>query len=177
MKNKALLIATLLISITAVCQNQDDLVTVPKKYVSAEGLNHTPEPVEQVSKWVGIGHEVGIATKEGLNSVVDVAEKFGATKVGTFVMVMIAWKIMGSQLLGVVLGIPIGIAGICLWIWAMKRFFFGYRVLAKKEGKVKTYEDHPAYEFDSRDSRAGVGAVGAVMLTAWMIASLVIIFG
>ncbi len=137
----------------------DTVVSVPKKYVSAEGLTHQSTVPVPVSEWVGIGKEIGVATREGLNAVVDTAEKFGSTKVGTFVMVMIAWKIMAKEVLGVVLGIPLLIAGVCVWFWTAKRLFFGYRVLAKKEGRTKTYEDHPAFEFSTKDSRGVAGVV------------------
>ena len=66
---------------------------------------------------------------EGLAAVVDQAERFGTTKVGNFVMVMIAWKVIGKDMVGIILGIPILIAGICIWMWALRRFFIGYRVV------------------------------------------------
>lgn len=148
----------------------DTIVSVPKRYVSAEGLTHqaTSAPA-QVSQWVGIGREIGEATREGLNAVVDTTEKFGSTKVGTFVMVMIAWRVMAREILGVVLGIPILIAGVCVWLWAAKRLFFGYRVLAKKEGHTKTYEDHPSYEFASGDARNAAGMATFLSVVLWVI--------
>lgn len=169
-----LLLAAVITPIAAQQKSDDDeqVVSVPKKYVSAEGLYHQVDPTP-VSKWVGIGREVGIATKEGLNAVVDTAERFGSTKVGTFVMVMIAWRIMAKDVLGVVLGIPLLFAGIGLWVYIAKRLFFGYRVLDKVEGKTKLYKDHPAYEWDSRDARSAAGAFmggGLILFVAVMFA-------
>lgn len=85
----------------------DEVISVPRRYVSSEGLTHQ---TSKAGQWLGLGREIGAATQAGLSAVVDQTERFGATKVGTFVMVMIAWKIMARDVLGVVLGIPIGMA-------------------------------------------------------------------
>lgn len=61
--------------------------------------------VSSYGKWAGMGKEVGTAVKEGLMSVVDVADKFGDTKVGTFTMYMVAWKVIGQDLIRIFLGV------------------------------------------------------------------------
>ena len=63
----------------------DDVDREPRRYVSAEGLTHQ---VPDDNGWAGIGREIGIATREGLNAVVDSANKFGSTRVGTFIMLI-----------------------------------------------------------------------------------------
>lgn len=158
--------------------DNDEFVTVPKRYVSQEGLNHQKAPSAPVaiSQYLGLGREIGEATKEGLNAVVDVAEKFGSTKVGTFVMVMIAWKIVAKDVLGVVLGIPVLIGGICLWIYLGKRLFFGYRVIEKREGKIKTYADQEPYDFKSKEGRGFAGVFMGIGLGAFIAIMLMTIF-
>ena len=156
---------------------RSQVVTVPKKYVSAEGLSHQVESAPQkVSQWIGVGQEIGIATREGLNAVVDTAEKFGTTKVGTFVMVMIAWKIMAREVLGVVLGVPILIAGVCVWMWAMKRLWFGYRVLDKKEGRTKIFKDHDPYKFMGGEARGVAGGASVISLVVFVFVMFGVIF-
>lgn len=181
MKNY-LLVVLLLLSGVIVAQdtNQDEMVTVPKKYVSSEGMKHTattPEvpTVQKVSEWAGVGKEIGIATKEALMGVVDVSEKFGSTKIGTFVMVMVAWKIMAKDLIAIVFGIPIWITGLCVWIWAFKRFFIGYKVIEKQEGKTKFFKQHEPFEFQSGDAKAGVGVVMGIMITGWFVVGLLLV--
>jgi hypothetical protein len=61
--------------------------------------------LETYGNWVGVGGEIGTAVKEGLNAVVDVADKFGSTNVGKFTMVMVAWKVIGKDLVRIGLGI------------------------------------------------------------------------
>ena len=175
MKKMALL---LVLAVTISGQSQSDgdkLVTVPQRYVSAEGMEHKSDP--SVSKWVGIGKEIGIATKEGLNSVVDVSDKFSKTNVGMFVMLMVAWRIVGHDLLRVVLGLPIMIFGVVLWAWSYRRFFLGRRVLKEVlPDKKKIYEHEPAYEFSTSDARAGSAWAHALFLAAWLLAWILLIF-
>ena len=61
--------------------------------------------LDTYGKWVGVGGEVGTAVKEGLNAVVDVADKFGKTDVGKFTMFMIAWKVVGKDFMRVIIGL------------------------------------------------------------------------
>lgn len=153
----------------------DKIVSVPTRYVSPEGLNHQQSP--DASKWIGLGREIGTATREGLNAVVETAEKFGTTKVGTFVMVMIAWKIMAKDIIGIVLGVPLLIGGVCIWVWAAKRLFFGYRMLAEEEGRTKKYTDHPPYKFSSGDARTATGCFMFITLVGWvLVMTLAVVF-
>ena len=61
--------------------------------------------IEQFGDWVGVGGEVGTAINEGLSAVVDVADKFGKTDVGKFTLVLVAWKVMGKDVVRIVLGL------------------------------------------------------------------------
>lgn len=61
--------------------------------------------IQNYGSWVGVGKEVGTAVKEGLLAVVDVSDKFGNTKIGTFTMYMVAWKVIGKDLVRIFLGI------------------------------------------------------------------------
>jgi hypothetical protein len=172
-----LLVAVLILApfMSAQEADGDKLVTVPRRYVSSEGLTH--QAPAGVSSWVGIGKEIGEATKEGLAAVVDQAERFGTTRVGFFVMAMVAWKIIGHDILAVVLGVPIWIAGVCLWIWSMRRFFFGRSVVAKEDRAAKTKEYKvEKYAFDSGDSRNACGIFHGLFLAAWCVVWLFLIF-
>lgn len=152
------------------------LVTVPRKYVSTEGLTHAKD--EPVSKWIGFGREIGEATKEGLSAVVDQAERFGTTRVGNFVMLMVAWRILGHDLLRVVLGVPLYLFGVGIWIWSYRRFFMTRRVLVKedKANKTKEYAESKPYQFYSGDAKAGCAWGHVLVLLLWSAFWLIGIF-
>lgn len=61
--------------------------------------------IDTYGKWIGVGGEIGTAVKEGLTAVVDVADKFGNTNVGKFTLTMIAWKVIGKDVVQIVLGL------------------------------------------------------------------------
>jgi hypothetical protein len=157
-------------------EDGDKLVTVPKRYLSQEALAHeAPKQVVEASRWVGFGKEVGQAMNEGLSAVVNQADRFGTTRVGTFVMFLVAWKVIGAELVGIVLGIPICIAGVALWIWSMRRFFFGRRVLVKQEDKVREWK-LVAYNFSSGDGKVACGIGHFAFLALWLLVWVIKIF-
>ncbi len=173
------LIVSVLIVFPAFAQNPEDgdkLVLVPQKYLSQDALAHKADAsLEGASRWVGFGKEIGQAMNEGLGAVVTQTDKFGATRVGTFVMVMVAWKVIGHELLAVVLGIPIMIAGVGLWVWSFRRFFWPIRTLAKQDGKAKEWTAS-LYEFESREAKTACGFAHLATILAWLVLWVVIIF-
>jgi len=75
------------------------------KIYADQATNQVIEQVSTYSKIAGVGKEVGIAVREGLTAVVDIADKFGGTDVGKFTMVMIAWKIVGKDVFRIAIGL------------------------------------------------------------------------
>ena len=123
---KKILILSLIIVafIAACCPNanaQNSQSVNPNEKITINASELTPEQLIKIKtdaanvelqkkldtygKWVGVGGEVGNAVKESLNAVVDVADKFGKTDVGKFTMIMVAWKIVGHDILRILLGI------------------------------------------------------------------------
>jgi len=117
------------------------------KYYSDIKIAELEKKLETYGNWVGVGGEVGTAIKEGLTAVVEVADKFGNTDVGKFTMVMIAWKVIGKDLVRIVLGLIFIAVFTWLLIYSFKRTCVERRVLVKNTNpgflrypKVKEYE-------------------------------------
>lgn len=182
MKHAAAAIMILLLAGSAFADepNSDGekIVQIQKKYLSQDALAHVRDPsLQEASQWVGFGKEVGQAMNEGLSAVVTQADRFGATRVGNFVMLIIAWKVIGNQLLGVVLGLPIFIAGVALWVFSMRRFFWGIQVLESEDPQTKAKKfGRWSYKFYSSESRLICGASHIILLSAWVLACMNIIF-
>jgi hypothetical protein len=118
---KKLLILLLTLMVTFITVNAQTTAAQPVEQILVNATDLTPaqlqkiktdaelsdlkKKVETYGNWVGVGKEVGIAIKEGLLAVVDVSEKFGNTKVGTFTMVMVAYKIIGRDMIRIAIGI------------------------------------------------------------------------
>jgi hypothetical protein len=85
------------------------------------------------TKPVAVGKEIGIGVKESLMAVVDVADKFGGTRVGNFTMLMVAWKILYKDLIRILLGL-IFLAVVPTIIWKAYRRLCTRKILLKSNG-------------------------------------------
>lgn len=114
-----LLLVLMALLVTTCCHNANGQTTMkkvgdPTTYMTPEQLAkynsditnaELEKKVATYGKWVGVGNEVGIAVKEGLLAVVDVSDQFGKTDVGKFTLIMVAWKVMGKDVIRILLGL------------------------------------------------------------------------
>lgn len=153
----------------------EQMVTVPRTWVQPE-RQFQAQSQAQISHYIGIGKEIGEAVKNGLESVVDVSNKFANTPVGHFTMAMIAWKILGRDLLHVVIGIPLYIILLSVWVYFARRFYFGRWVKRYVDGKKQHVFEEP-YKFDPMaDGRSAATFIMCTTLLILNIACFCIIF-
>ena len=148
MKNLLILLVTLMVAFTTA--NAQTTKAEPVEQILVNATDLTPAQLEKIKNdadladlkkkvetygnWVGVGKEVGIAIKEGLNAVVDVSEKFGNTKVGTFTMIMVAYKIIGKDILRIAIGL-VFLTIFIIFIWRYyKTTFMTHRVKTSNNG-------------------------------------------
>lgn len=102
------------VTVSSFSQTKDEQIIVKTSDLTADQLvkiktqqkvDELQSKIQTYGKWAGVGSEVGTAVREGLNAVVDVSEKFGNTKVGTFTMYLIAWKVVGVDVVRIILGL------------------------------------------------------------------------
>ena len=98
--------------------------------------------LETYGEWAGIGKEIGVAMKEGLTAVKDVAIDFSKTDVGLFTMVLIAWKVVGQDVMGLGVGLIVLVIGISFLSWSYRRTCMSKRVCIEDAGwfKAKKYQ-------------------------------------
>lgn len=80
--------------------------------------------VTNLSKFESIGEQTGIAVKRSLEAVVDVSNKFGDTPVGKITIALVVWRIVGSDIALLLLGIIIFSIGLFLF----KRIYFERKI-------------------------------------------------
>ena len=147
--------AFMLVAIPTQAQNPEK-VGDPTSYMTAEQLAKyssdmqiasLEKKLETYGNWVGVGGEVGNAIEEGLTAVVDVADKFTGTDVGKFTMVLVAWKVIGKDVVRIVLGIVFIIVITFLFFKVYRNTFVPKRSLIEKSNpgffkypKVKKWE-------------------------------------
>jgi hypothetical protein len=123
--------------------------------------------LETYGKWVGVGGEIGQAVKDGLTSVVDVADKFGSTNVGRFTMIMIAWKVMGKEVVQIILGLLFFFTFLITLILIFRRIVLPRRIKIENPGFFKYPKKYELVktELDSE----GVTIVTVVFVFAFLL--------
>lgn len=104
------------------------------KIKAQQELETLQKKMDTYGKWVGVGGEVGTAIKEGLNAVVDVSDKFGKTDVGKFTLAMVAWKIMGKDVLRIFFGIVFAVIFTVFMFKYYKTNFTVHKIKVKDNG-------------------------------------------
>lgn len=140
------LLTLLLLTLPLIVFSQNEKITVDTKDLPPELVKQlkqkqqVTETLQTYGEWAGIGSEIGIAMKEGLTAVKDVAVDFSKTDVGTYTMVLIAWKVVGQDITGIFVGLLSFLIGVPIIIWSYKRSCMARRVCIKDEGWFKAKE-------------------------------------
>ena len=147
---------------------QEKMVSVPesqlteqqKLQISQQSVTTT---IESASKWVGLGKEVGEAINGGLIALTHNADTLSRTNVGKFTMFMIAWKVMGTDLIQLTVGSVVFILIITI------SMFYYFQNIRKKRYYDKRYDKEgklteEILRFDEADDSEKV---------AWMIFTMI----
>jgi hypothetical protein len=115
-----------------------DIVTKISEKAQIEAIT---EKVKRYGAWVGIGHEIGVAVHDGLEAVTTETAKFADTVPGKVTIAVIVWKVIGRELLGIILGVPMLIGITCVFMWSWRLLFRGkYTFCGYDEKGKKKYE-------------------------------------
>ena len=144
MKRIALLFALLLAvmpveSVQSQTQQKDEIVSIrkseltPQQAASIEQQN-MQNKIETYGKWVGLGKEVGEAVNGSLSALSTQADNFAKTGVGKFTMVLVAYKVVGDDILDVLITVPLMIVMTLIFIWSYRKSCMTRSVL-KSESK------------------------------------------
>ena len=114
--------------------------------------------VDTYGKWVGIGGEIGQAVRDGLNAVVDVSDKFSKTDVGHFTIMMIAWKVVGRDIVRFVLGFIFMIISVWFVIFSFKTTCIDRKICTKNPGLFKGPKEYTIVK-PKFDDGNGLGAI------------------
>ena len=183
-------IMTLLIAVSApstYAQVQNDKVTIsksdltPQQIASIEAQAQVDKANAEVAKlqkkletygdWVGVGGEIGSAVKEGLTAVVDVADKFGKTDVGKFTLVMVAWKVMGKDIVQITLGLLFFAVFTSVLIWITKRTLTSKKVLVENPGFLRYPKKYQVVKADLDGDEITIVTIAiiiAFLLNIWI---------
>ena len=108
-------------------QQSEEQVSVPKSLLTREQLDsiqaqNLKDKIDRYGKWVGAGHEIGVAVNDSLAAITTNANAFAQTPVGKWTVFIVIWKVIGHDLMGFILGIGTLIIGLPLWIWSYRKY-------------------------------------------------------
>ena len=117
---------TLQVDITKLSQQELQLYQKLKQEQQKFDINTiTPENVDRYAQ---MGKGLGIAINEGLSAVTTNVEQFAQTGAGKWLMILITWKVMGDDAIGLtrtlvqwMVGGFLLLVGVPFWIWAFRR--------------------------------------------------------
>lgn len=168
MKKLFYLIALIIVFIVACCPNAksqttttDEKISVNKSELTAEQLEKIKNQkeleqydvlIQKYGKFAGMGKEIGVSVRESLNAVVDVSDKFSKTDVGKFTMIMVAWKLMGTDIIRIFLGIIFMVVFNIFLFNAYKKNFTTHKIVIADNGwkfwLPKTYQIVKPIDYD-----------------------------
>lgn len=128
---KFLLIAVLFAAPFAVCQQDDEMVSVPKSKLTEQ--QKADLKVGAARNWVGMGKEIGEAVNSSMAAVTTQSNTFAQTPVGKLTVLIVIWKVIGDQALHVFGGLIELVLCVPIWLWSYRRMCMTRRLRTGKE--------------------------------------------
>lgn len=139
MKKSILMIVMTILSLGLFAQEK--MVSVPESQLTEQqkvelSKQQVSQTLEAASKWVGLGKEVEEAINGGLMALTRNADTLSQTNVGKFTMFMIAWKVMGTDVIQLVVGSVVFII-----IITISMFYYFQNIRKRKYYEREYFED------------------------------------
>jgi len=105
----------------------DETVTIKKSDLTKDQLDKVAaaqlqEKIDRYGKWVGSGHEIGVAVNESLSAITNNAQTFSQTTPGKLTMFLVVYKVIGRDILGLLVSAVMLIVGLPFWIWSYRKY-------------------------------------------------------
>ncbi len=169
--------------VLAANQPENEVITVKKSDLPADMVKRLDEQqkvedlakkVSTYGKWVGAGKEIGIAINDSLSAITTQADNFSKTGVGRFTMWIVAYKVLGKDLIGVIVGVPLLIAWIYTSVWLIRKNLMTISILKTEDKDGTKHYEVIERESDTEKLFFIVGIFGAVIV-GWIIVGGLII--
>lgn len=124
-KKIATLLALLLMSFTASANsnnnnlNISDLTAEQQLLVQqqVQAMKNKPQNPEELEKWVTLGRSIGLAVGETAQALNTEANEFAKSTLGIWAIVLITYKVIGADIIGLLFGVLWLCITIPTWIW------------------------------------------------------------
>lgn len=141
----------MIVYFSGLSQAQDtSKILISKKDLTQEQIQRyeSNKTVENISQWVGLGKEIGVAMNEGLNALTTNAVNFSETELGRFTMFIIAWKVLGKDAMRIFIALPAWLLIMGLFVWSYRRSCFPNKILKSKTDAGTIWGIFPRYNIE-----------------------------
>jgi hypothetical protein len=137
-----ILLFSLLFTNQLLAQEQP-MVSIPANQLTEQQKKQLEQKqtIETVSSWTGVGKELGDAVNGAVGALTKHAVDFSETKLGTFTMFLIAYKVLGRDILRLLIGLPLIFFLTVIFVIVVYKNGLRKRVLYKEEVYNKGKED------------------------------------
>lgn len=150
-----------------IVQLKQNCLDIQKKAADAASVIPTVSTTD-LSQYAELGQKYGIALSEVAKSVGTTVNELAQTPVGIFMLVMVGWKVMGHDLLGIIGGFLWFIVMIPLWLHFFNRLVLKDRKIDEEcdptTGKVKSRTIYPIRYQDGPGPMAGFLGAAFVLI-------------
>lgn len=129
--------------------------------------------VKNVNEWAELGKNVALAFTTVAKELGVAADEFLKSNTGKITIVLIAWKVMGKDVLGIIGGSIAWVVLASIILWSFKFFHMKKKVKSKEHGVQYIQR----YEFKTNDARVTSASFHVGAFVAATIMCTVIIFG
>lgn len=115
-----------------------------EKIKNEQSIKEVKRKINTYGQWVGMGKELGGAVDGALSSITKHADNMANTNVGKFTMFMIAYKVLGNDVMGITFGFIFWFIGTLLFIWIFYKNGINkhvYDIRYADDGKTITRKD------------------------------------
>lgn len=147
---------------------------VLKDLEERQALALMSQRIETYGKWVGIGKEVGSAVNDSLSAITTQADNFAKTGVGKFTVFIVAYKVLGKDLVGMTIGVPLLVVWITLFVYFWRRLYVPRKVLDRIEDKKRFYKVvQPSVEGEDRQVATAALFIGFLIAMVWTLKGVI----
>jgi len=153
------------------------LIDLKKKCVDMAGNITAVSTVDNMAEYAELGQKYGVALSEVAKSVGTTVNELAQTPVGRFMLVMVAYRVMGSDLLGIFGSVLWFTTMIPLWIYMFHRMVLSTRSVKEtldSSGKVISRVVNPT---DWGDSPGVIAIIMMFVMLFICISGFVMAFG
>lgn len=152
-----------------------DVKDLPPEVVARIRAKQAIETLGEYRQYAEMGRAVGIAVDGALTAITKHTAEFASTGVGKFTMFIVAWKVLGGDVVHYTFGLLFFLVATCVFLWSWWKNCISRKVLVERAGKERKYQivNDPTKDMTLHGTRA----IHALVYMIMNLIAVAIVFG